>query len=95
MTAARNPVLLYDLEALTDHVQILYHKQHRAVRQLIISPDRFTLEVDASDPEILKIIRNIVGKMQQTLDNCRRAVNGRTPFQITQERIVLKEFNGA
>jgi len=28
--------------------------------------------------------------MQRTLDPCRDAVNGRTPFEITQRRVVLR-----
>ena len=29
-------------------------------------------------------------KMQLTLDTCRDAVNGRTPFEITQRRVILR-----
>jgi hypothetical protein len=27
------------------------------------------------------------GKMQKTLDSCLKAVNGRTPFEITQKEV--------
>ncbi len=89
VTAARSSKLLYDLEAITDEHQLFEHKRHRAVRDLIISKDAFTLLIDDSDPVILGMIRRMAEKMQWTLDTCRDAVNGRTPFEITQSRIVL------
>ena len=89
VTADRSSKLLYDLEAITDEHQLFEHKRHRAVRDLIISKDAFTLLIDDSDPVILGMIRRMAEKMQWTLDTCRDAVNGRTPFEITQSRIVL------
>ena len=90
VTAARNPKLLYDLEAITDEHQLLEHKRHRAVRDLLIDKDSFTLLIDDSDPVIYGMIRRMADKMQQTLDICREAVNGRTPFMITQQRVLLR-----
>lgn len=89
VTAARSSKLLYDLEAITDEHQLFEHKRHRAVRDLIISEDAFTLMIDDSDPVICEMIKRMAVKMQQTLDTCRDAVNGRTPFEITQRQIVL------
>ena len=93
VTAARNPKLLYDLEVITDDHQLLEHKRHRAVRDLIVSKDAFTLKIDDSDPLIFEMIRKMSGKMQQTLDTCRDAVNGRTPFEITQRHILLSPIS--
>ena len=90
VTAARSSKLLYDLEAITDEHQLFEHKRHRAVRDLLITRDAFTLLIDDSDPVILGMIQRMAVKMQQTLDTCREAVNGRTPFEITQSRIILK-----
>lgn len=90
VTADRSSKLLYDLEAITDARQLFEHKRHRAVRELIISEDAFTLLIDDSDPVVLGMIQRMKDKMQQTLDTCRDAVNGRTPFEITQRRVVLR-----
>lgn len=90
VTADRSSKLLYDLEAITDEHQLFEHKRHRAVRELIISNDAFTLMIDDSDPVVLEMIHRMKDKMQQTLDTCRDAVNGRTPFAITQRRVVLR-----
>lgn len=90
VTADRSSKLLYDLEAITDEHQLFEHKRHRTVRELVISRDAFTLMIDDSDPVILAMIQKTAAKMQQTLDTCRDAVNGRTPFEITQRRVVLR-----
>ena len=90
VTADRSSKLLYDLEAITDEHQLFEHKRHRAVRDLIISEDAFTLIIDDGDPVILGMIQRMADKMQRTLDTCREAVNGRTPFEITQSRIILQ-----
>ena len=90
VTAARNSKLLYDLEAITDDRQLFEHKRHRAVRDLLIDRDAFTLLIDDSDPVIVEKIKRMADKMQQTLDTCRDAVNGRTPYEITQQRILLR-----
>lgn len=90
VTAARNPLLLYDLEAITDDRQILEHKRHRAVRELRIEKDAFILLIDDSDPVIAEKLRIMAGKMQKTLASCLKAVNGRTPFEITQREIRLR-----
>ena len=95
VTANRSSKLLYDLEAITDEHQLFEHKRHRAVRDLIISKDAFTLLVDDSDPVVFGMIQRMAEKMQQTLDTCRDAVNGRTPFEITQQRILLRRSAGA
>ena len=90
VTADRSSKLLYDLEAITDEHQLFEHKRHRAVRELVISRDAFTLMIDDSDPVVLAMIQRMADKMQRTLDTCRDAVNGRTPFEITQRRVVLR-----
>lgn len=90
VTAARNPKLLYDLEAITDDRQLFEHKRHRAVRDLVIEKDAFVLMIDDSDPVIAEKIGIMVGKMQKTLDACLEAVNGRTPFEITQREIRVR-----
>lgn len=90
VTAARNSKLLYDLEAITDDRQLFEHKRHRAVRDLLIDRDAFTLLIDDSDPVIVEKIKRMADKMQQTLDTCRDAVNGRTPYEIPQRRVLLR-----
>ena len=92
VTAARNPVMLYDIEALTDEVQIVENKKVKAVREMEVSEEAFILFADLSDPDIAEKLHRMAAKMQYTLDECRRAVIGRTPYVITQERVELKKI---
>ena len=60
VAAARNPTLLYDIESLTDAVEIIENKKVKAVRKLLVTEDEFVLFVDPSDEVILGHIRNMV-----------------------------------
>lgn len=93
VAAARNPVLLYDIETLADATQIVENKKIRAIRRLAVSDDAFTLEVSTKEKGIQEEILKLTAKMQNTLDTCRNAVTGRTPFTISQEKILLKDRN--
>ena len=92
VAAARNPTLLYDIESLTDAVEIIENKKVKAVRELLVTEDEFVLLVDPSDEVILGHIRNMVVKMQKTLDFCRRVAALRTPYVITQQRVRMEEI---
>lgn len=87
VTAARNSPLLYDISTITDERSMIEFKKHVAIHDLIIDPEEFILLIDDTDPDSVRHIQDMVVKMQQTLDDCRAAVNGRTPYRITQERI--------
>ena len=87
VTAARNLGMLYSLDKLSVERDIAEHRKHLAVRDLRITDDAFTLLVDDSDPVIGEQIRRMAVKMQATLDECRAAVLGRTPFEITQREV--------
>ena len=90
VSAQRNSGLLYDVDGLTDPTGIKEYGKHRAVRELRITEDAFTLMVRTEDPRMLELLRLEAGKMQQTLDGCRRAVHGRTPYVITQTRVKME-----
>ena len=91
VAAPRNPILLYDIDALTDEVQIVENKKVKAVRRLLVSESAFTLEVSTPEADILDRIRRLVIKMQESLDYCRSVVIGRTPYIITQEKVLLEQ----
>ena len=88
VTASRNPKMLYDIDAITDEKQHREHLRHRAIHDMIISRDAFTLYYDDSNESINDMIKTLVEKMNRTLNNCRRAVNGRTIFEITQREVL-------
>ena len=92
VASARNPTLLYDLETLTDEIEIIENKKVKAVRDLEVTPDAFILHVDPTDRDILERLKVMAGKMQKTLDICQDAVRERTPYVITQQRVELREI---
>ena len=91
VAAARNPILLYDIESLTDEIEIIENKKVKAVRSLRITEREFILSVDTGEPAIRAQLDIMAGKMKRTLDNCRAAVCVRTPYVITQERVLIEE----
>ena len=90
VAAFRNSKLLYHLEAIVDEKQIVEHKRHQAVKDLIISEKAFTLLVDTPEEEIKSSIFRMAEKMQITLDDCRRVIEEHTPYMITQEKIIVE-----
>ena len=94
VTAARNPAMLYDIERLTDELEINYHKRHKAVRHLEITDDSFVLQVLPCEPQVEAMIEAMTDKMQKTLDRCRAVVAANTPFQISQTRVRVQRVEG-
>ena len=99
VAASRNPKLLYDLKSLTDEREIFFNKLLMVVRSLDITPDAFILRLDASEitdtgsysaSDLQKSLVRMVEKMQQTLDYCRKVVSTRTPYEITQEKVLIE-----
>lgn len=85
----RNTKLLYDLEDILDPIEIVEHKKARAVKELVVSEKTFTLMVKTDEKHILAGIRRMADKMQLTLEVCKDAVLGRTPYVITQDTVEI------
>lgn len=92
ITAARNSVLLYDFQSLSSQFDQFHFSLHKAVRNLRITETEFVVEAHTDDPRYQNGIIELCGKMQDTLDHCRNAVNGRTPYRITQETVRLEQI---
>ncbi len=88
----RNPSLLYDfdIESLKSEKNIIENKKLQAVHRLEISESTFTVVADLSDPSTAEALRKMILKMQKTLDDCRAAVNGRTPYILSQSQVLLR-----
>ncbi len=87
---SRNPKLLYDVELMTEDIDILFHRRHQAVKDLLITDDAFVVEVETDDEELRKVIVKMVEKMQETLDECRKVTEERSPFTIRQKTVEIK-----
>ena len=89
VAADRNPILLYDIDLLTDQTQIMFNSMILAVKKLALTESAITLYVDTPDAYILEQLRRMVRKMQTVLDYCRNTVHLRTPYVITQQSIKM------
>jgi hypothetical protein len=89
VTSARNCLIDYDLNTLND-MDLLEFSKHEAVRDLKVTDKEFIVLAKTDDEELLKALHKMVEKMQNTLDLCRHAVNKRTKFSITQEKVILQ-----
>lgn len=85
----RNSALIYSEKEVAS---LMEFSKHQAVQALKITKDAFILMVDTSDEALLRQIEIMTEKMQDTLEGCRRAVNGRTPYTITQERVLIQRI---
>jgi len=89
VAASRNPLILYDIDLLTNEVSIQENRKLMAVEHLEMTKSSFILHTHEKDPEILDALDRAVIKMQETLDLCRDVTEKRTPFRITQKKVVL------
>lgn len=89
VAASRNPLILYDIDLLTNEVSIQENRKLMAVEHLEMTKSSFILHTHEKDPEILDALDKAIVKMQETLDLCRDVTEKRTPFRITQKKVVL------
>lgn len=92
VTAARNSKIIYDLNKITHEINIVEFMKHEAVKGLDINEKDFVMEVETDDQKIYNGLNKVAGKMQKTLDECRKAVNQVTPYTITQEKVSIKKL---
>ena len=94
MAADRNTTLLYDINDYTEECNIIAFHVHDAIKTLRIEPDSFTLCVQTDDPRMLEEVGVLMGKMQKTLDYCRRVTEELTSFRISQKEIKMEMIEG-
>ncbi len=85
----RNSKILFNLDNYSTETQRLENEKHRAIKRMTIYPDRIELDVKTEKQEVLTEVSNLAIKLQRTLDYCRDVVEHRTPYEITQKKIVM------
>lgn len=90
VAAGRNLSFLYDMHSLTGGQDVIEFGKHEAIKEVIVKPDSFDLMIETNDDFVLHNIKEMSVKMQKTVDDCCAAVNGRTPYIITQKSIELR-----
>jgi Na+-driven multidrug efflux pump/anti-sigma regulatory factor (Ser/Thr protein kinase) len=89
VVASRNPMILYDISTLTDEEEINHNKRLYAVKSMKMTEETFLLLAEEKDEAIIKDLEDMVVSMQEKLDYCRQVVEKRTPFKLTQKKILL------
>ena len=84
--ADRNPELLFDSSRYTQQCAVEAFGTHESVRHVEVTEDSIILQVRPKAPEFVPLIDELNGKIQQTLDYCRRAAAERSDLWITQVR---------
>jgi Na+-driven multidrug efflux pump/anti-sigma regulatory factor (Ser/Thr protein kinase) len=92
VAATRNPMILYDIDILTDEVEIVENKKVQAIRNIIMTENAFILSCSTDDEQIFNSLLAMVDKMQKTLDYCVEVVEKRTHFTISQKKVILKQI---
>ena len=90
VAASRNPIILYDIGLLTDVVEIEENKKVQAIRSLKMTKDAFVLYAETDEEKIYRSLKKMVEKMQRTLDVCREVIEKRTPYKLTQHKVILR-----
>lgn len=91
VSSSRNSALLFDMSAIVDDESIIEFSKHQAIQDVAVEDEAFALVIHADNPEIYEHLEKLRGKMQETLDYCRRITDSRTPYTITQKYVVLRE----
>ena len=89
VVASRNPIILYDLGLLIDPVEIVENKKVQAIKSLKMTSDAFILTAETDEEDIYTELKKMTKKMQMTLDLCRDVIAKRSPYKLSQERVVL------
>ncbi|MCR5001025.1 MAG: ATP-binding protein [Lachnospiraceae bacterium] len=94
VVATRNPILLYDMGAFTREKDIVENKKLEAVKSMMMTGEAFVLSYETDEEKIAKALDEMAAKMQKTLDMCRRVINERTDYKLSQKKIVLVRIQG-
>ena len=85
----RNSKILFNLDNYSTETQRLENEKHRAIKRMTIYPNRIELDVNTKEQDVFAAVSNLAIKLQRTLDYCREVVEHRTPYEITQKKIVM------
>lgn len=92
ISAARNSHLLFEIPTVITDRQSAIFFEHEAVKQMLVEKDRFVVVYHTDNDEVAKNLDVLISKMQDTLDVCTAATNGRTIYRINQKTIVRKKL---
>ncbi len=87
----RNSELLFDSSKVHDVKCIEAFGTHESIRRVEVWEDAIVLFIKPKAPEYRALILDLVKKMQETLDYCRKVASLRSDFHITQTSVKIIE----
>jgi len=87
----RNSELLFDFSRARNHGGEEAFGTHESIRRVEVKEDCIALYIKPKAPLYVELIGHLANKIQNTLDYCRRVVDERTDFCISQETVKLIE----
>jgi hypothetical protein len=92
VVATRNPLVMYDIDTLTDELEIVENRKLESIISMRMTGNAFILSCKTNDENIFSEVEPMVGKMQKTLDYCKDVTSKRTEFEIRQSKVILKRL---
>ena len=89
MGSNRNDGDLYDASVAFAENEIAEFARHRAIRNVRVEPTALVIEIHGDDDIYQRILQGR-DKLEGMLVDCRAAVNGRTKFTISQEKVLFE-----
>ena len=93
VAADRNSEIIYDVRIASTEKQAMEFAKHAAIKKVTVKEDAFVLDIDCSDERVYREVIKLFEKTQETLDYCVAVVEQRTPYEITQKEIKIRETN--
>ena len=87
----RNSELLFDSSKVHDVKCIEAFGTHESIRRVEVREDAIVLYIKPKAPEYRALILDLVKKMQETLDYCRKVATLRSDFHLTQTNVKIIE----
>lgn len=88
----RSPVLLRDHEVHAEAIQQKIDSLQEAVREVRVEADAFLFRIHTDSEKVLEYVCELQETTQNTLDYCRRVVSERTPFEISQTKVIMERI---
>lgn len=90
VVATRNPILLYDMGAITRGNEKNEDRMLYAVSQMKMTKHAFIMTAASNKKDAINMLEEMTERMQKTLDYCREVVEKRSDFRITQSEVKLR-----
>ena len=86
VAASRNPIILYDIELLTDVKDIEENKKLQAIRSLRMTKEGFVLTAGTDEEAVYASLKKMTEKMQKVLDYCREVIEKKNSLHAHPEK---------